>query len=246
MNLLLFEASELSQQGELRISGTRARHMLEVWKIQLGSDVRVGCIDGAMGMASVVAIDGEHVQLRARLTGAPPARPRVDLIMALPRPKVLKRLWAPLASLGIGTIALTNASRVERFYFDSHALSPEVVRERLLDGLAQARDTIVPRVEVRHRLKPFVEDELDQLFPEARRLLADPVYERSITQTPSEARVVLALGPEGGWTPYERDLFERNGFVGIGLGPRALRSDTAAIVLTAMAHETIRVAQKRG
>ena len=52
--------------------------------------------------------------------------------------------------------------------------------------------------------------------------------------------MLLALGPEGGWSDYERDLFERHGFVGVGLGPRILRSDTAVIALLALVHEALR------
>jgi hypothetical protein len=52
----------------------------------------------------------------------------------MPRPKVLRRLWAPLASLGIGRIVLTNANKVERYYFDSKALEIETIREELLRG----------------------------------------------------------------------------------------------------------------
>jgi 16S rRNA U1498 N3-methylase RsmE len=47
-----------------------------------------------------------------------PPRPRVDVLLALPRPKVMRRLWAQLAALGVAQIILTNAERVERHYFD--------------------------------------------------------------------------------------------------------------------------------
>ncbi len=242
MNLLLLEPAEVSAEGEAVLSDHRARHLVEVWKAQPGSVVRAGIVDGPIGTARVVALDEGGARLACAIEGAPPPRPPVDLLLALPRPKVLKRAWAQLAALGVGTVVLTNASRVERFYFDSHAVQPEGIRPLLLEGLAQARDTRLPRVHVRKTLKPLVEDELDALFGDARRLLADPVYPRSVIEAVRvrPARVVLALGPEGGWTPYERDLLEQNGFAGVGLGPRALRSDTAAIALLALAHEALR------
>jgi 16S rRNA (uracil1498-N3)-methyltransferase len=242
MNLLLVEAAELSPRGEVTLVGDRARHLREVLKVGVGSEVRVGCVDGPIGAARVEALEGGSVRLACRLEGAPPPRPAVDLLLALPRPKVLKRLWAQLAALGVGTVVLTNASRVERYYFDSHAVREEEIRPRLLEGLAQARDTRLPAVHVRRAFKPLVEDELDALFGESRRLLADPVYERSVIDAVRQrrARVLLALGPEGGWSPFERDLLERSGFVGVGLGSRTLRSDTATLALLALTHEALR------
>lgn len=242
MNLLLLEPSEISSEGEVVLDGRRARHLIDVLKVREGSVVRAGVIDGPIGSARVVGVDADRVRLSAHLEGPPPPRPAVDLLLALPRPKVLKRLWAQLAALGVGTVVLTNASRVERFYFDSHVVREAELRPHLLEGLAQAKDTRVPIVRVAKTLKPLVEDQLEAIFGDARRLLADPVYERSAFDAlrASPGRVVLALGPEGGWTPYERDLLERNGFFGVGLGPRTLRLDTAAVALVALAHEARR------
>src|SRR5690606_4118602 len=124
MNLLLLEPSEISSEGEVVLDGRRARHLIDVLKVREGSVVRAGVIDGPIGSARVVGVDAVRVRLSAHLEGPLPPRPAVDLLLALPRPKVLKRLWAQLAALGVGTVVLTNASRVERFYFDSH-----VVRE---------------------------------------------------------------------------------------------------------------------
>ncbi|MFK7986954.1 MAG: 16S rRNA (uracil(1498)-N(3))-methyltransferase [Sandaracinaceae bacterium] len=241
MNLLLLEPDELEgteaegTELETTLAGARAAHVRGVLRADVGARLRVGVVDGPVGDAEVLAIDASSVRLRCRLGSTPPV-PQVDLVLALPRPKVLKRLYAPLAALGVGRVILTNAEKVERYYFDSHAVRPEVIRPRLLEGLSQARDTRVPKVEVSRSIRRTVEDLLADTS--ARRLLADPVYRRSVYEVASrtQGRLVLALGPEGGWTPYERDLFERHGFVGVGLGPRTLRSDTATVALLTLAH----------
>lgn len=242
LNLLLLEPEEVGLGDIVELDGPRARHLLEVLKVSVGSVVRAGIIDGGVGEARVQSIEGSRIRLALQLRTAPPAKPPVDLLMALPRPKVLARLWPQLAALGVGTVVLTNANRVERYYFDSHAIREEEIRPRLLEGLSQARDTRLPTVRIVKRLKPFVEDELETTFGDARRLLADPLYQRSVIDAARTrpGRVVLALGPEGGWSVYERDLFERNGFVGVGLGARTLRSDTAALALVALTHEALR------
>lgn len=243
MNLLLLEPSEVSPGGDVVLEGDRACHLREVLRVEPGCAVRAGVIDGPIGRAEVRAVEADRVQLTFRAVSEPPPPPPIDLLLAMPRPKVLKRLWAPLAALGVGRVMLTNASRVERYYFDSHAARPETWRPRLLEGLSQARDTRLPRIEVHKSLKTLVEDGLDERSPNARRLLADPGYRRSaydLARESRQPRVLLAIGPEGGWSAYERDLLERHAFVGVGLGPRILRSDTAVIALLALVHEGLR------
>jgi RsmE family RNA methyltransferase len=173
--------------------------------------------------------------------------PAVDLLLATPRPKVLRRLWAQLAALGVGRIMLVNAERVERNYFDTHWLRADVYRPLLIEGLQQARDTRLPTVTVHRRLRPFVEDELDLLCPDARRLLADPSSSASISsvvQGDDRRRVLLAVGPEGGWNAFELALLTARHFVCVGLGPRTLRTDTACVALLALVHEAIRLADR--
>ena len=53
-------------------------------------------------------------------------------------------------------------------------------------------------------------------------------------------RVALAVGPEGGWTDFERALLVAHGFTEVSLGTRVLRSDTACLALVALAHDALR------
>jgi RsmE family RNA methyltransferase len=52
-------------------------------------------------------------------------------------------------------------------------------------------------------------------------------------------RVVLAVGPEGGWNEFETALLEGHGFLAVGMGPRTLRTDTACIALLALVHSAL-------
>jgi RsmE family RNA methyltransferase len=54
-----------------------------------------------------------------------------------------------------------------------------------------------------------------------------------------EERVLLAIGPEGGWNGFEINLLEAHGFHAVGMGPRSLRSDTACIALLALVHDSL-------
>jgi RsmE family RNA methyltransferase len=239
MNRILLESGELGADGVAALEGRRARHVLDVLKAAPGTVLRVGVIDGPAGEATIMSVAPERVTLECRLGPDCPPGPALDLVLALPRPKALKRLWAPLASLGVRRIFLVNAARVERVYFDTHWLLPEHYRPLLIEGLEQSGGTRLPRVEIRRRFKPFVEDESGGLFEGMRRLLAHPgaaVCPRDAL-VPAGRGMVLAVGPEGGWVPYETELLERCGFAPIGLSGGPLRSDVACIALLALARE---------
>lgn len=250
MNLLLLEREEVDGD-RADIADARAEHLRRVWRAEPGQGLGIGIVDGPLGRAVVEAVDGERVRIRiVSLEEAPPPRPAVDLLLAVPRPKVLKRLFAPLASLGIGRLLLTGAERVERFYFDSHALTPELWRPRLLDGLAQVRDTRLPEVTVHRSLAHLLEEgRLEVLSPEAERLVADvgasrprdvPSPREVCSSLPAGRRVLLAIGPEGGWTPPELEMLVSRRFRPVRVGDRSLRSDVACISLLTLAHDGLR------
>lgn len=243
MNLILLEPDELDADGVVALTGARALHVRGVLNAKPGDTVRIGIIDGPKGRGKVVALDAGSVTLRCELEREAPPSPGVDLVLALPRPKVLRRLWAQLAALGVGRIVLTNAARVERHYFDTHVLDESTYRTLLVEGLQQAADTRLPRVSIRRQFKILLEDELGPCSSDELRLVAHPREERSVLAIAPRARqrrVTLAVGPEGGWNAFELDLLKRHGFEAISLGSRILRTDTACIALLALLHEARR------
>ncbi len=225
MNLLIFQPEDLREDGTVRLSGRRLRHALEVLRAAEGDLLRVGLLGGQTGTAEVLRAAGDELVLRPSLTEAPPLRPGIDLLLALPRPKALRKVLPAAASLGVDRIVLVNAARVEKSYFESRVLEPESIRELLLLGLEQARDTRLPEVLVRERFRPFVEDEIDALWPLAQRLIAHPGARAAPARDPR--RVALAVGPEGGWVPFEIELLAARGFEPFTLGPRTLRVEVA-------------------
>eukprot|EP00579_Thalassiosira_antarctica_P028960 CAMPEP_0202005702 /NCGR_PEP_ID=MMETSP0905-20130828/10679_1 /ASSEMBLY_ACC=CAM_ASM_000554 /TAXON_ID=420261 /ORGANISM="Thalassiosira antarctica, Strain CCMP982" /LENGTH=398 /DNA_ID=CAMNT_0048563319 /DNA_START=52 /DNA_END=1248 /DNA_ORIENTATION=+ len=188
--------------------------------------------------------------------------PSVSLLLALPRPLQLSRILPMISQLGIDQLILTNAKKVPKDYFGSHIFrKPEVLRDLLVEGLAQSGDVTLPNVTVTKRLKVFMEDEFDEMFPlgEVARVIAHPqrrgvvgddddgkegevggVKRMTDVEFPGDGprRIVVAVGPEGGWEePYELDMFTSKGFQQITLGTRVLRSDVAVVSLLALAHE---------
>jgi RsmE family RNA methyltransferase len=247
VNLILLEPGEVGAGGDVTLSDARARHLLTVLRVNPGDQVRVGVIDGPRGVATVRSSGNASVSLRCMFEAEAPDRPRVDLLLALPRPKIMRRLWAQIAASGVGRIILTNAERVERDYFDAHILAPSCYRPLLIEGLQQARDTRVPGVSIHKRFKVLVEDELDELVEaDGLRLVADPSAQQSVGRTVTahgrgapDTRILIAIGPEGGWNAFEIALLEAHGFRAVGMGPRTLRTDTACVALLALVHNAL-------
>jgi RsmE family RNA methyltransferase len=243
MNLIILDPTELTAGNRCVLSDDRARHIRKVLKAVPGQVLRVGLLNGPLGSGVVQDISPDSVVLECRFDPERPPVPGIDLLLAMPRPKVMKRLWAQLAALGVGRIVLLRADKVERYYFDSHVLEPGFYRELLIEGLQQARCTHLPEVLIRPLFKPFVEDELDSLFPNQLKLLADPSADRRLSDVCSslqdDKRIVLAIGPEGGWTSYELNALKEHGFELFGMGRRILRTDTATIGLLATLTEFV-------
>jgi len=233
VNLILIELADVRDDGTARIGGPQADHIRKVLKSSPGHQLRVGVIDGPAGVATITSITDTFVDVGLALDVAPPPRPSVDLLLALPRPKVMRRLWAQLAAIGVGRIILTNAERVERDYFDTHIVQPATYRPLLIEGLQQARDTRLPPVTIHKRFKVLIEDELDALCPQRDRLVSHPSEETGRTEMSPGliSRTLLAIGPEGGWNEFELGLLEARGFRRVSLGPRSLRTDTACIAM---------------
>ena len=79
--------------------------------------------------------------------------------------------------------------------------------------------------------------------PGGRRLVADPSAKKAaaeLVQESVEERILLAIGPEGGWNTFEMALLEAHGFEACGMGPRTLRTDTACIALLAIVHDAMK------
>src|SRR5712672_2520799 len=87
MNLLLLRPGELTADGTARLTGRRLLHAREVLRVTRGDMLRVGVLEGALGVAEVLHLDAQELVLRPRLTEAPPTRPGIDLLLAVPRPK---------------------------------------------------------------------------------------------------------------------------------------------------------------
>ena len=236
MNLILLHPQELIDQ-HATLTGRRAEHIRKVLRATIGDNVRVGVLGGLLGTGCIQEIASNRVVLAVHLSTEPPAFPPTDLILAVPRPIMLKRVLAQATSMGVNRIFLINANRVEKSFFSSTLIQNNDFTEPLCLGLEQAMDTRLPEISVHPRFRPFVEDLLPDLLADCPiRLLAHPDGDRTIALAAKglqDRRAVLAIGPEGGWVDFEVEHFKTQGFAPFSLGPRILRVDTAVPALLA-------------
>ncbi|MVW74548.1 16S rRNA (uracil(1498)-N(3))-methyltransferase [Pseudomonas xionganensis] len=232
MNLLLLEDGDFIAEDRVRLSGRRLKHMLEVQQVAPGDSLRVGRLNGLMGSGQVLQLDTEQAELSISLDQAPPAKLPLTLLLALPRPKMLKRVLQTVSSMGVQRLILLNSYRVEKSFWQTPFLTPEAIREQLILGLEQARDTVLPEVIIEKRFKPFVEDRLPALAAGTLGLVGHPGDYPSCPRVVEQA-VTLAIGPEGGWIPYEVEKLAEAGLQPVQLGARILRVETAVTALLA-------------
>ncbi len=236
MNLILLHQQELTDH-HVTLTDRRADHIRKILRGTVGDSIRVGMVNGLLGAGCIREINGSSVVLQVNLTTEPPPFPPTDLILAVPRPIMLKRVLAQAASMGVNRIFLINANRVEKSFFNSTLIQNNGFTEPLLLGLEQAIDTRLPEISVHSRFRPFVEDVLPELLTDCPiRLLAHPEGDQTIAQAARgllAQHAVLAIGPEGGWVDFEVQHFKEQGFAPFSLGPRILRVDTAVPALMA-------------
>jgi RsmE family RNA methyltransferase len=238
MNIILAEEAEI--EGKLlRLADHRAEHIVKVLRSEPGDQVRLGVIGGLKGFGTILDLKKKYpfaVELQVKLDEPPDDPPPLDLILALPRPIMLKRILSQAAALGVGTIHLINANRVEKSFWEAGLLEGDDYRTHLIHGLEQAVDTRLPVVRLHPKFKPFIEDFWPTVAADYRHLLlADPSGATRLAEvvTDDVGRLALAVGPEGGWVEFELNKFREQGFCCCTLGKRILKVDTAVVALFA-------------
>jgi len=232
VNLLLLEEADFIAADRVVLADRRFTHMQEIHRVAVGDSLRVGRIGGLMGQAEVLRLEGHEAELKVSFDQPPPAKLPLTLVLALPRPKMLRRVFQTVATMGVPKVILINSYRVEKSFWQTPFLESEAIREQLILGLEQTRDTVLPEVIIEKRFKPFVEDRLPAISAGTLGLVGHPGQYPPCPRGLNEP-VTLAIGPEGGWIPYEIDLLGKAGLAPVQLGERILRVETAVTALLA-------------
>jgi 16S rRNA (uracil1498-N3)-methyltransferase len=224
MNLILLFEDDFIDNKRVVLKGRRMDHLTSVLAVKEGDELTVGVLNGKIGKAKVIKL-GSIIELDVTLSQNAPKVLPLTLLVPMIRPPMFKRLLFHATTLGIKKIIVLNFNRVEKSLWNSSSLRPEEIKEQLVLGLEQAKDTVLPEVILRDKFKPFVEDELPALAKGHINLVAHPGGKACPDKVKKPINVVI--GPEGGIIPYELEQLMKAGFKAVELGPRILRVDTA-------------------
>ena len=230
MNLILLYEEDFFAHQRVRLHGRRREHILNIHRAAVGDELRVGLLNGLIGRGKILNVTEQNLEMEVLLDQQPPKPLSVTLLLALPRPKMLRRILQSISSMGVKKIFLLNSYRVDKSFWGSPLLQPEKLQEQLILGLEQGCDTILPEIYLRPRFKPFVEDELSSIVGGTTAYVAHPGAKMGFSQNLKQP-TTLAIGPEGGFIPYEVEKLQDRGFIPISLGERILRVETAVPVL---------------
>jgi RsmE family RNA methyltransferase len=230
MNLVILYPQDFIDHQQVILSDRRYEHIRNIHQAQEGDQLQVGLLNQKMGVAHITDINDTSVSLSVTLDQTAPQPLPLTLIIALPRPKMLKRILQTCATMGVKKIIFINSYRVEKSYWQTPLLTPEKIDEQLILGLEQGKDTLLPEVILEKRFKPFVEDRLPNICQNTLALVAHPIAEQHCPHCISET-CTLVIGPEGGFIPYEIEKLNEAGCNTIHLGERILRVETAIPVL---------------
>lgn len=226
MNLLLFHPPELARP--LPRTDPRAQHLLKVLKRGPGDTFDAGLVNGPRGRGTLVAVDDDALGLTFVWGESPPPLPSTILLLGLPRPQTARDILRDATTLGATTLHFVLTEKGEPSYAHSSLWTSGEWQRHCLAGAEQAFDTRVPTVT--HTLT--LAEALRTLPAGGRRCALDnyestaPLARLTLAATDP---VILALGPERGWSPGDRTQLREHGFALVDLGPRVLRCETAVV-----------------
>jgi 16S rRNA (uracil1498-N3)-methyltransferase len=233
MNHLLLRAEELSESGEAILRGERARHLIEVLKVIPGQELRAARLNHERGVAQVLRVSPAEVRVHYQAGASEPVPRSKTLLLAVPRPKVLSRCVQHATALGYRQIFLFRCYRVDKAHLSSSKLSAEQLEQDAWLGLEQARLVHMPELRVFPRFRPFVEDVLPHHETSLPRYLGHPSAETTTASLPRTSQgFILAIGPEGGFIPFEVELLSACAFTSVSAGDNPLRVESALSYLT--------------
>ena len=227
-NVTLLVQPEDLELGELEIEGDAYRHLVRARRMGIGDAVRL--VDGAgrARWSRLVTIGAQRARLRLG-DPAPPneSRRQVQLVVASLRRERASWLVEKATEVGVRAIRFVNAERAPR-EFGRSAL--DRLSRVAAAATEQCHRSRVPEITGTHEWQELPE----LLAGSVARWLLDP-RAPAVTPVAGGGPLSILIGPEGGWTDAETSRLRALGCQCIGLGPRVLRIETAALVGAALA-----------
>ncbi len=218
----LFIDTSLAEGIEVVLDGSQANYLVNVMRLSAGAGVR--CFDDRTGewTAALVLVGKRDARLRIVAHLRPrEAVPDLWLLAAPIKRQRIDWLAEKACELGVARLVpvLTRRTIVER-------LNPERLRARMIEAAEQCGRTALPELAEAARLEPLLAD-----WPADRALIfADETGGVPLAAAARPGPAAILIGPEGGFAAEERAAIRALPHaLGIGLGPRILRAETAAL-----------------
>ncbi len=224
----------LAQGRTFALPEAAANHLTRVLRLREGDECVLFNGDGHDHAARLLSVSKREVQVEvvSSLTIDHESPLRLTLIQGIARGEKMDLILQKATELGIARIQPVNADRTE-VKLDAERLDKRVAHWRsvVVSACEQSGRTRIPEVSMPATLMQAAQacDGTDL------RLLLDPVGDQSLAglSPPAGAGIVIAIGPEGGWSPRDREILQASGFLGLRLGPRILRTETAGLAAIA-------------
>lgn len=206
--------------------GEQAAHLARVLRAERGQvfDVVAG---GFLHRAEVESVNDQEVKFILHEEQESESALPVHLLLAVFKFDHMEWAIEKATELGVARVTPIVARRTEKHLAQAAAKRVERWRRIALEASKQSRRVSVPEIGDPVALK----DALKMEFDGAKILLAETEQENSLRAVIGDhaGDVALAIGPEGGWTAEEMQMFSDAGWKHATLGPRILRAETAAI-----------------
>lgn len=212
--------------------GDHADHLVRVLRARVGEEFDV-VADAVVRRGRIVSISENRVDFE--LAEEIPAIAAADLTLLLSIFKFDRFEWAveKCTELGVKKIVPVIARRTDAHLASASAKRVERWRRIAVQAAEQSRRTVPPEicdpVKLQEALR--VPGKVHIVLSEAE----EQVRLRDLFAGSEEADAILAIGPEGGWTEVELELFQKEHWISASLGSTILRAETAAIAATALA-----------
>ena len=215
----LFVDQPLAEGQSLLLEGKPAHYLANV--LRLGEGAEVLLFDGHSGewQATIEAAHKKKLVLRPTARTRPPEDlPSLTLAFAPVKRAPLEWLIEKATELGVARLqpVITHRTVIER-------LNPERLLAIAIEAAEQCGRTRLPELLAPVKLEALLVD------PPGHILFADETGGAPLVSAARPGPATILTGPEGGFTPDERERILAAGATGVGLGPRTLRAETAAL-----------------
>ena len=222
--------------NEAALTGEHADHLIRVLRARVGQEFDI-VTGGVVRRGWILSIDPDRVKFE--LGEEVPAVPTADITLLLAVFKFDRMEWAieKCTELGVSRIVPVIARRTDAHLASAAAKRAERWRRIALQAAEQSRRAAPPEIAAAIKVSEAV-----NLPGTLRLVLTESEQQTSLRDAvePTEGEILLAIGPEGGWTEEELQLFQSAGWISVSLGPTILRAETAAIAATAIAISELR------